>query len=83
MLQKTSLLDQGFRAHPAHPSHVDPLPMLLLPWHSVNKLRDVLPSSLNASSAEIQISPALEAAVTNNSITFIILTYPIYESGQA
>lgn len=66
-----------------HPSHLALLPVLLLPRHSVNKLRDVLPSGLNALSAQIQINPALEAAVTNNSIMFIILTYPIYESGQA
>jgi len=88
LLQKTSLLDEAFRAQSAQ--HHLPTPRISFRSQCssflgtlVNKLRDVLPSGLNAFSAEIQINPALPAAAANNSIMFIIFTYPIYESGQA
>lgn len=83
--QKTSPLDQGPRASPstsAQPLHLSLLPTLFFPHCSINKFRDILPSGINALSAKIQINQALEADAANNSITFIILTYPIDASGQ-
>lgn len=72
---------QGFRASPS--TSTQPLHLILLPiLFSINKIRDIFPSGINALSAKIQINQALEADAANNSIMFIILTYPIDASGQ-